>query len=65
MHLGSHLGSATTLGTGSLPSRWYSFWSRERHAFEAMEEEDSLSPSFELYNKVEGCVPAHHSSSRL
>ena len=31
----AHLGSATTFGTGSLPSRWYSFCSRDRHALDA------------------------------
>ena len=31
----AHLGSATTFGTGSLPSRWYSFCSRDKHAFDA------------------------------
>ena len=30
-----HLGSATTFGTGSLPSRWYSFCSRETQALDA------------------------------
>ena len=31
----AHLGSATTFGTGSLPSRWYSFCSRDKHALDA------------------------------
>ena len=48
----AHLGSATTFGTGSLPSRWYSFCSRDKHALDAPPIDVP-----ELYNSYDGEVP--------